>query len=268
MPTLMTRAFAQLALWLEEVGLFARTAVDVARWSVRPPYRGWLLVQQMETIGVKSLFVVTLTSAFTGLVMVLQSTSLLAKFQAEGLVGSSVALAVTRELGPVFTALMVTGRAGSAMATELGTMRVTEQIDAMATMAVNPVQYLIVPRVFASILMLPVLTAIFDVVSFFGSYVMGVWMLGIDQGVFVERTRHFLDPIDISSGLYKAAVFGALIALISCHKGFCAQGGAKGVGEATTKAVVASSVAILISDYFLNVLMTNYLPGYVLGGPR
>jgi phospholipid/cholesterol/gamma-HCH transport system permease protein len=200
--------------------------------------------------------------------MVLQTTSLLAKFQAEGLVGSSVALAVTRELGPVFAALMVTGRAGSAMATELGTMRVTEQIDAMTTMAVNPVQYLIVPRVFASMLMLPVLTAIFDAVSFFGSYAMGVWMLGIDEGVFIARSRHFLDPIDITSGLYKAVVFGAIIALISCHKGLLAQGGAKGVGEATTKAVVASSVAILVADYFLNVLMTNYLPGYLLGGPR
>ena len=268
MPTLLTRALAEIARMLEEVGLFARTVVDVARWAVRPPYRGWLLVQQMETIGVKSLFVVTLTSMFMGLVMVLQTSSLLAKFQAEGLVGSSVALAVTRELGPVFTALMVTGRAGSAMATELGTMRVTEQIDAMATMAVNPVQYLIVPRVIASILMFPVLTAIFDFVSYVGSYVMGVIVLGIDRGVFVERTRHFLDPIDISSGLYKAAVFGAIIALISSHRGFMAQGGAKGVGEATTKAVVASSVAILVADYFLNILMTNYLPGYILGGPR
>ncbi|MBI5526920.1 MAG: ABC transporter permease [Deltaproteobacteria bacterium] len=252
----------------EEVGRFVATTVEVFKWTLRPPYRAGLLVQQMETIGVKSLFVVFLTAAFTGLVMVLQTTSLLAKFQAEGLVGSSVALAVTRELGPVFTALMVTGRAGSAMATELGTMRVTEQIDALSTMAVNPVQYLIVPRVIASMLMMPVLAAIFDVVSFFGSYVMGVWMLGIDQGVFVARTRHYLDPIDITSGLYKAVVFGAIVALISCDKGFRAEGGAKGVGEATTKAVVVSSVAILIADYFLNVLMTNYLPGYLLGGPR
>jgi phospholipid/cholesterol/gamma-HCH transport system permease protein len=138
----------------------------------------------------------------------------------------------------------------------------------MSTMAVNPIQYLIVPRVLASMLMLPVLIGLFDVLSVVGSYAMAVGMLGVDKGIFMAKLNYLMDPIDITSGLFKGVVFGAIISLISCHKGFNAAGGAKGVGEATTKAVVASSVSILIADYFLNILMTNYLPGYVLGGPR
>ena len=169
--------------------------------------------------------------------------------------GSTVALAMTRELGPVFTALMVTGRVGSAMAAELGTMKVSEQIDALSSMSVNPVQFLVMPRIIAAILMLPVLTIISDFVGIVGGYFVGVNLLKINSGIFIAKIIDIVELDDIFNGLIKAAFFGLIISLIGCYKGINTIGGAEGVGRATTQAVVLSSVAIFISDYFLTAVM-------------
>ena len=209
----------------------------------------------MDFIGVHSLLVVLITGAFTGMVLALQSSYGFRKFGAEGLVGAIVALSMTRELGPVLTSLMVTGRAGSAMAAELGTMRVTEQIDALTVMALNPIKYLVAPRVVASFLMLPFLTIISDFICIVGGYLVGVKLLGINEGSFMNKIERTLDLADIYNGLVKAAVFGLILSVISCYKGYNTQGGAEGVGRATTEAVVLSSVTILISDYVLSSLM-------------
>lgn len=223
--------------------------------ALRPPYRINLLISQMYFVGIGSLFIILLTGIFSGAVFALQSSVAFAMVGAEGLVGSSVAVSLCREIAPVFGGLLVTGRVGSAMATELGTMRVTEQIDALETIAVNPIQYLIVPRVLASLIMLPVLTLMFDFVGMIGSYLVGVVFLEIDQGIFLQKIWWYLDPEDIYSGLIKAAVFGFALSLLGCYKGYNAGGGARGVGMAATQSVVASSVTILIMDYFLTLIM-------------
>jgi phospholipid/cholesterol/gamma-HCH transport system permease protein len=209
----------------------------------------------MEFIGVNSLLVVVITGVFTGMVLALQSSYGFRKFGAETSVGAVVALSMTRELGPVLTSLMVTGRAGSAMTAELATMRVTEQIDALRVMALNPIQYLVAPRMIASFIMLPVLTCISNFVGIVGGYIVGVKLLGINEGSFLSRIEKVLEFQDISNGLIKAAVFGVIMSVICCFKGFYTQGGAAGVGRATTEAVVASSLSILVADYVLTSLM-------------
>jgi phospholipid/cholesterol/gamma-HCH transport system permease protein len=209
----------------------------------------------MEFVGVKSINVVILTGLFTGAVFALQSYYGFAMFGAESLVGSTVALALTRELAPVLTSLMVTGRAGSAMAAEIGTMRVTEQIDALTAMAVNPLQYLVVPRMLAGIIMLPLLTILTNYIGVFGSYVVGVKMLDINEGVFVQNIYNYLAMSDISMGLIKAAVFGLILSVVGCYQGYVTTGGAEGVGRSTTKAVVQACILILATDYFLTAIM-------------
>ena len=236
---------------LEDFGRMVLFALDVGAWAVRPPFRLEQIVAQMAFIGVGSAFIVGATGLAAGMVFALQMNYALKQFAAEGYVGGSVAFSLARELSPVFTALMVTGRAGSAIATELGTMRVTEQIDAMESMAVNPIQYLVVPRVVASILMFPVLTMIFNVIGYGGGYVMGVYVARIPVGPFLDHTRGFVDPADIMHGLYKALVFGALVSIITTWRGYAASGGARGVGEGTTRAVVFSSIAVLVADYVI-----------------
>ena len=174
---------------------------------------------------------------------------------AESLVGPTVALTITRELGPVFTALMVTMRAGSAMCTELGTMRVTEQVDALETMAVSPVQYLLVPRILAGLIMVPMLTMLFDTTGMVGGFFVSVTLKGMSAGTWLARTQAWLDPEDIFEGLIKAAVFGFAVSLVACYKGFNASGGAKGVGKATTEAMVGAALSIFILDYLVGVLL-------------
>jgi phospholipid/cholesterol/gamma-HCH transport system permease protein len=218
----------------------------------RPPFEVRNIVRQMLEIGINSLPVVLVTAVFTGMVLALQSYTGFKRFGAEGLVGSVVALSMTRELGPVLTALIVTGRAGAAMAAELGTMRVTEQIDALETMATNPVKYLIMPRFFSGVVMLPALTIVTDIVGILGGYFVSVMLLGTSSKTYLRATWDYLQLEDIYSGLVKACFFGAAFALISCYKGFYTKGGAAGVGRATTGAVVYSSMTILISDYFLS----------------
>ncbi|MBU2262133.1 MAG: ABC transporter permease [Proteobacteria bacterium] len=240
---------------VEEMGKILLLFVSVLAWMFRPPLKLRNIFKQMEFVGVKSIFVVVLTGTFTGMVMALQGYHGFRMFSAESLVGSTVALGMTRELGPVLTSLMVTARAGSAMAAELGTMRVTEQIDALYVMAVNPVKHLIVPRVIAGVLMVPLLTVVADFVGILGGYFVGVHILGINSGVFVKNITRLVELDDIYNGLVKAACFGLILSLIGCYKGFNTRGGAEGVGRATTEAVVLASISILISDYFLTAIM-------------
>jgi phospholipid/cholesterol/gamma-HCH transport system permease protein len=239
----------RLTAALEDFGQMIFFALETLAWVFRPPYRPELILAQMAFIGVGSIFIVGVTGTFSGMVLALQGNYAMKQFAAEGYVGGSVALALARELAPVLTALMVTGRAGSAIATELGTMRVTEQIDAMDSMAVNPIQYLVVPRVIASILMFPALTMLFNALGYLGAYVMGIFVAGIPVGPFIEHTRTFLNPADIGHGLLKAVVFGLVVAIITTWRGYAATGGSRGVGEGTTRAVVASSIGILVVDY-------------------
>jgi len=240
---------------VEEMGKILLLFISVLSWMVRPPLKLRNIFKQMEFVGVKSIFVVVLTGTFTGMVMALQGYYGFRMFSAESLVGSTVALGMTRELGPVLTSLMVTARAGSAMAAELGTMQVTEQIDALHVMAANPVKHLIVPRVIAGVVMVPVLTIVSDFVGILGGYFVGVVILNINSGIFVKNITRIVDLDDIYNGLIKAAVFGLILSLIGCYKGFNTTGGAEGVGKATTEAVVLASVSILVSDYFLTAIM-------------
>jgi phospholipid/cholesterol/gamma-HCH transport system permease protein len=240
---------------VEEMGKILLLFVSVLAWMFRPPLKLRNIFKQMEFVGVKSIFVVVLTGTFTGMVMALQGYHGFRMFSAESLVGSTVALGMTRELGPVLTSLMVTARAGSAMAAELGTMRVTEQIDALYVMAANPVKHLIVPRVIAGVLMVPLLTVVSDFMGILGGYFVGVKILGINSGVFIRNMTRLVDLDDIYNGLVKAACFGLILSLIGCYKGFNTSGGAEGVGRATTDAVVLASITILISDYFLTAIM-------------
>lgn len=228
-------------------------------WAARPPFRLDQYIKQMEFVGVKSTGIIALTAFFIGGVFALQAGKVYALFRMESMVGATVGLSLTREMGPVFAAIMVTARACSAMAAELGTMRVTEQIDALETMAVNPLQYLVVPRVVASTLMVPLLTMLFNYIGVIGAFIVGIHLLGINEGPFLYRLYHYVDVDDIWGGLMKAAIFGFLIALISCYMGFTTKGGAEGVGRSTTRSVVVSAVTILITDYFLTTWILEYL---------
>jgi len=235
----------------EDFGRMILFAVEAVAWAFRPPFRPELIISQMAFIGVGSAFIVGATGLSAGMVFALQMNYALKQFAAEGFVGGSVAFSLARELSPVFTALMVTGRAGSAIATELGTMRVTEQLDAMESMAVSPIQYLVVPRIIAAIVMLPLLTMLFNVIGYGGGYLMGVYVARIPVGPFIEHTREFMNPADIMHGLLKAVVFGAIVSVITTWRGYAAAGGAKGVGEGTTRGVVMSSIAVLLADYVI-----------------
>lgn len=242
---------------LEGIGTLVMLTGRTLAWMIRPPYRLGQLFSAMEFIGVQSVFIVSLTGTFSGMVLALQTVHALRQFSAEGAVGSIVAISLTREISPVFAALMVTARAGSAMAAELGNMRVTEQIDAVLTMGVSPVQYLLSPRLLAAVLMVPLLTVLYTCVGMVGAWVVAVEWLSVDPGVFLMNIEEFAVPKDFWMGEVKAAVFGFLIAAISCRQGFYASGGAKGVGEATTRAVVQSAVAILVANYILTSWMTD-----------
>ena len=242
---------------LDRLGAVLLLTGQTLAWLVRPPYRVSQLFLAMDFIGVKSIFIVGLTGTFSGMVLALQTVHSLRNFSAEGVVGSIVAVSLCREISPVFAALMVTARAGSAMAAELGNMRVTEQIDALTTMGVSPVQYLLSPRLLASVLMLPLLFVLYTAVGMVGAYVVAVDWLNVDPGVFLSNIEKYLSPSDLYMGITKALVFGFLLCSISCTQGFFASGGAKGVGEATTRAVVLSSVAVLVMNYLLTSWLTD-----------
>jgi phospholipid/cholesterol/gamma-HCH transport system permease protein len=224
-------------------------------WLVRPPYRIQLIVEQMEFIGVGSLPIVLLVSFFTGAVFSLQTVDAARLYHGEVYVGMAVAVMLARELAPVLAAIMVTARAGSGMATELGSMRITEQIDALSTLAVNPIQYLVVPRVIAATLMVPALAMAYNVVGLIGCYVVAVLVKGVDRGMFMEYLTRYVDVSNYWHGLVKAIVFGFDLSIIGTFQGFYASGGAKGVGLATTKSVVLGCVSILLLDYLLTDIM-------------
>lgn len=240
---------------IEDLGGLIMLSSRSLMLAFRPPYRPRIFFEAMDDVGVGSLFIVLLTGVFAGAVFSLQSVAAFRLFDAESLVGTTVALTLSRELGPVLTALMVAGRSASAMATTLGTMRVTEQIDAMEVMAVDPVHYLITPRIVSSILMLPLLTILFVFVGMGGAYGIAVGLMGVDAGAFLINIELMVQPTDLGYSAIKGAVFGFAVAAIGCYKGFNASGGARGVGEATTSAVVMSSVTILVLNYFMTAIM-------------
>lgn len=222
-----------------------------------PPYRVKLIVDQLFSIGVQSTSVIALVGVFTGAVLAVQGEYTLAKFGATAFTGPAVALSLIRELGPVLTALMVNGRAGSAMTAELGIMKITEQVDALRSMAVDPIRYLMVPRVVAGIIAVPLLTALFNVVGIAGGYLVGVETLGLSAGTFVAQMKHAVTDVDVISGLVKSVVFGLSISWIACYKGWTCGFGAVGVNRATTSSVVTASVVILVLDYFLTSILTK-----------
>jgi len=241
--------------FFEEMGRFFQLVGRIFAWTPRPPYDFRELFRQMVKVGVDSVPVVFLTALFTGMVLALQTFSVLNRFKAESFVGSLVALSMVRELSAVLSGLIVAGRAGSAMGAELGTMRVTEQIDALEVMATDPVHYLAVPRVWATTIMLPLLVIMGNGVGILGGYLVAVVLMHANPVAYVDRTFQFMDVGDLFSGVVKSAVFGFLLAAIGCQQGFYTTGGAEGVGRSTTAAVVVASIAILISDFFLTRLL-------------
>ncbi|HEY2899434.1 MAG TPA: ABC transporter permease [Polyangia bacterium] len=244
-------AMAPLRLIFGYFGEHSMLLYDTVKWLFRRPFRLRLFLEQMEFVGVGSLPIILLVGFFSGAVASQQAIAALEIFRQERYVGATVGLSLAQELAPVFTALMITARAGSGMATELGSMRITEQIDALSTFAVNPVQYLISPRLVATFLMMPVMTMVFNVVGLFGAYLYAIYLKQVDLGQFIEYYTYWTDPKDYIIGATKAAVFGIAVALTACYQGFNVRGGAKEVGLATTRAVVAGSVSVLVLDYFL-----------------
>lgn len=225
--------------------------IDAVSMTFRPPFKFRLFLRQIRFFGNKSLLVIVLTGAFTGMVLALQLYYILRKFGSEALLGPGIALSLIRELGPVLSALMVTGRAGSALTAEIGMMRISEQIDALTAMALNPIRYLIVPNIVAAVMVFPLITAIFDVIGIFGGYLVGVKLLGISSGTYFSLMEDYLEMADIRVGLYKSLSFGLIVSWICCYKGFYTGYGAEGVSKSTTEAVVMSSILILVWDYIL-----------------
>jgi phospholipid/cholesterol/gamma-HCH transport system permease protein len=241
-------------LLLSGIGRVTLFVIQSLYATLFPPYYGKLFYQQFITIGYYSLPVVGLTAAFTGMVLALQSYTGFSRFQAESAIATVVVLSITRELAPVLAGLMVAGRVGASMAAEIGTMRVTEQIDALTTLSTDPLKYLVAPRLIAGLLMLPVLVLVADIIGVFGGYMVAIYKLGFNPAGYLHQTYEYLETRDVILGLVKAAVFGFLIAMMGCYHGYYSRGGAQGVGTATTYAVVSSSILILIANYILTAL--------------
>ena len=240
--------------FLAATGRLSTFTVRGVSHTVMPPYYPRLILRQMVEIGYYSLPVVGLTAIFTGMVLALQSWSGFSRFNAESAIPTVVVLSVTRELGPVLAGLMVSGRIGAAMAAEIGTMRVTEQIDALDTLATNPFKYLVAPRLIAGLTMLPLLVLTADIIGVFGGYVVSIFKLGFNPSTYIKNTIDFMEAQDVISGLVKAGVFGFIVTLMGCYHGYHSRGGAQGVGTATTNAVVSASILILCFNYFITEL--------------
>lgn len=217
----------------------------------RRPFYFKSIGTQMLEIGYYSLPVVGLTAIFTGAVLALQSYNGFSRFSAESAIATVVVLSITRELGPVLAGLMVSGRVGASMAAEIGTMRITDQIDALVTLSTNPIKYLVTPRVLAAVVMMPCLVVVADIIGVMGGYLISVYSLGFSSEIYLQNTFHYLERVDVTSGLIKSAVFGYIISIIGCYCGYNSEKGAQGVGNATTNAVVMSSILILLSNYLL-----------------
>ena len=241
--------------WVAEVGRIMMLVGETFAHGVRGLRSVHLVIQQMSIIGVESLWLVFVVSLFTGAVAAVQAAYQFSTVVPMKYIGSVILRSVIIELGPVLTALVVGGRVGASIAAELGTMKVTEQIDALRAMAINPVRYLVVPRVAAAIFMLPMLTILANTIAIFGGYVVAITTIGVSSHTYILGLKQFFFMKDLMSGLLKAFVFGGIIGWMGCYHGFATEGGAEGVGRATTHAVVASCVLVLISDYVLaNVL--------------
>ncbi len=233
---------------LGEIALFTLTSVI---YCFTPPFYPRIILRQFLQIGYFSLPVVGLTAIFSGAVLALQSYSGFSRFNAESTIATVVVLSITRELGPVLAGLMVAGRVGASMAAEIGTMKVTEQIDALRTLSTNPFKYLVAPRIIAGVLMLPFLVLVADVIGVLGGYLVSVHSLGFSPGPYISNTFQFLEKIDVISGLTKSAFFGFVIAIMGCYFGYNSNRGAEGVGIATTNAVVSASIVILLLNYII-----------------
>lgn len=238
----------------EAVGELVLFAIRALVSGIAGPWYPRLIARQMIEIGYFSLPVVGLTAIFSGMVLALQSYTGFSRFEAESAIPTIVVLSMTRELGPVLAGLMVAGRVGAAMAAELGTMRVTEQIDALTTLSTDPFRYLIFPRLIAGLLMLPLLVVIADIIGVMGGFVVSVYKLGFQPIEYINKTFEFLERQDVVSGLVKAAVFGFIVTLMGCYQGYRSKGGAQGVGAATTRAVVSASILILVANYIVTEL--------------
>ena len=241
-----------LIRFLEQLGNHLLLAARALSWLPRRPFRFANYLEAGEYIGFGSLPIVLLVGGFTGMVMSLQSVYAFRQFGLESFAGGTTGKALSIELGPVLTSLMLAGRAGAGIATELGTMRITEQIDALESMAVNPTQYLVLPRVIAAMIVTPMLTLLFFVVGMGGAWLVAIVLEGVDQGQWIANLRDIVQPTDVIQGLIKGVFFGFLVALVGCFQGYNASGGGRGVGMGTTRAVVISSVATLIADFFLS----------------
>lgn len=244
--TIIGRFFLQ---FLAAIGKVAMFAVNSVYHSLTPPFYPRVILKQMVSIGYYSLPVVGLTAVFTGAVLALQTYTGFSRFNAESSVAAVVVISITRELGPVLAGLMVAGRVGAATAAEIGTMRVTEQIDALVTLSTNPFKFLVAPRVVAGVVMLPFLVLVADIIGVYGGYLVGIHKLGFSAGSYLRNTFDFLEAKDVISGLIKSAIFGFVITLMGAYHGFYSKGGANGVGVATTNAVVTASMLILLSNY-------------------
>lgn len=242
-------------LFLQNAGRLAWFAGVALSHCVRGPFYLRQIGRHIVDIGYFSLPVVGLTALFTGMVLALQSHSGFSRFDAESAIPTVVVLSITRELGPVMAGLMVAGRVGASVAAELGTMRVTEQIDALTTLSTNPYKYLIAPRLIAATLVLPLLVTIADIIGIFGGFLVCVYRLKFNAASYIWQSWHYLEMRDFTSGLWKAAAFGFVIALMGCYHGFNSKGGAQGVGAAATSAVVTASILILVMNYMLTGLL-------------
>ena len=259
-------AFAPAYRFLDMVGGHLILVGRAFAWLPRRPFRGKNFLEAAEYIGFGSLPIVLLVGAFTGAVMSLQSVNAFRQFGLESFSGGTTGKALGLELGPVLTSLMLAGRAGAGIATELGTMRITEQIDALESMAVNPIQFLVLPRILSAMIVTPILALLFFVVGMGGAYLIAVIGMHVDQGQWISNLRDIVQPRDVMQGFIKAIFFGFMVALVGCYQGFNASGGGRGVGIGTTRAVVIASVTTLVLDYFLSDILLTLMPT-VRGGP-
>jgi phospholipid/cholesterol/gamma-HCH transport system permease protein len=244
-----------LVSFVEVAGHMALLFYSTIKLSFKKPFRTRLLLKQIEFIGLNSMSVIILTGSFTGMVFAFQSYIGFHKFGADQLVGTVVALAMARELGPVLSAIMVAARAGSAITAEIGTMKVTEQVDALNAMAVDPVHYLFVPRILAGIIVMPMLNAVTVLCGVVGGYLVSIKVLGINKTLYLDYMYTYIEFEDFANGMFKSLVFGAVVTLVGCYKGYMTRGGAEGVGRATTESVVMACVLILVFDYILTAFM-------------
>lgn len=257
----MIRLYSKMLYGLERLGLFWVFSMEVFKWTFRRPRRFRLLTAQIEHMGVASVPIIVLSSFAIGMIMSLQLINVLGLFRSEPLAGAAVGITMARELAPVITALMLIAKNGSAITAEIGSMRISEQIDAMETMSVHPIQYLVVPRVWAAVIVFPILTALANVIGIAGSYAVSVWYKSVDKASYLFELYRMVNPKDVYSGIIKATVLGLIVGLISSFYGYYVKGGSKAVGDAATRSVVAASVSILIADFIMTDILLKVMFG-------